>query len=73
MTHDAFVFSVGRLRGLALRLEDGGKLDADEITFVKTLAGDLLIHEQEWIDALKKQEDEAGLAAIHAVAWGPST
>ncbi len=71
MMHDQLVFNSGRLRGLVSRLEAGGTWDAEGVAFVKKFADDLLVHEQEWIDALKQQEEASSLAAIHAASWGP--
>lgn len=71
MTHDQIVFACGQLHGLALRLEAGGSLDAEDIAFMKKFSVGVLENERAWAAALEKQEDDAALAAIHQASWGP--
>jgi hypothetical protein len=71
MTHDQIVFACGQLHGLALRLEAGGPVDAEDIAFMKKFPADVLENERAWAAAFERQEDAAALAAIHQASWGP--
>jgi hypothetical protein len=70
-THNQIVFSCGVLLGIAARVESGGGLDAEDIAFMKKFSADVMANEDAGIKALKAQEHDAGLAAIHAASWRP--
>jgi len=71
ITHDQIIMSCGMLRGIAIRVEHGGSLDSKDIVFMKKFSADVMANEDAWIAAMKQQEEDASLAAIHAASWGP--